>query len=137
MVNKMNNYFSPVFTIEQLNNIPQLGQYEFNILDTFNFSTEEVQEKLLDLNTPPDLDLGGPGGTYARGAPLKQKLNKNFRWLSIGKSNHSLFIILRLVTTGDQQLIIFYFFNTKMTNKFWQKFNHKEILIYYKKWLQT
>ena len=46
----MNNYFSSVFTIEQLNNVPQLGQYEGNILDTFSFSTEEVQEKLPHLN---------------------------------------------------------------------------------------
>ena len=42
MANSMNNYFSSVFTIEQLKNVPQLGQYEGNILDTFNFSTEEV-----------------------------------------------------------------------------------------------
>ena len=49
MANTMNNYFSSVFTIEQLN-VPQLGQYEGNILDTFNFSTEEVQEKLQHLN---------------------------------------------------------------------------------------
>ena len=48
----MNNYFSSVFTIEQLNDVIQLGldQYEGNILDTFNFSTEEVQEKLQHLN---------------------------------------------------------------------------------------
>ena len=46
----MNNYFSSVFTIEQLNNVPQLGQYGGNILDTFNFSTEQVQEKLQHLN---------------------------------------------------------------------------------------
>ena len=55
----MNNYFSSVFTIKQLNNVPQLGQYEANILDTFNFSTEEVQEKLQHLNiyksTGPDM----------------------------------------------------------------------------------
>ena len=55
----MNNYFSSVFTIEQLNNVPQLGQYEGNILDTFNLSTEEVQEKLQHLNiyksTGPDI----------------------------------------------------------------------------------
>ena len=49
-----------MFTIEQqLNNVPQLGQYEGNILDTFNFSTEEVQEKLQHLNiyksTGPDM----------------------------------------------------------------------------------
>ena len=53
----MNNYFSSVN--EQLNNVPQLGQYEGNILDTFNFSTEEVQEKLQHLNiyksTGPDM----------------------------------------------------------------------------------
>ena len=55
MANKMNNYFSSVFTIEQLNNVPQLGQYEGNMVDTFNFSTEEVQEKLQDLNTGPDM----------------------------------------------------------------------------------
>ena len=46
----MNNYFSSVFTIEQLNNVPQLGQYYGNIFDTFNFCTEEVQEKLQYLN---------------------------------------------------------------------------------------
>ena len=55
----MNNYFSSVLTIEQLNNVPQLGQYEGNILDTFNFSIEEVQEKLQHLNiyksTGPDM----------------------------------------------------------------------------------
>ena len=50
MANTMNNYFSSVFTIEQLNNIPQLGHYEGNVLDTFNLSTEEVQEKLQHLN---------------------------------------------------------------------------------------
>ena len=59
MANTMNNYFSTVFTIEQLNNVPQLRQYEGNILDTFNFSTEEVQEKLQHLNiyksTAPDM----------------------------------------------------------------------------------
>ena len=44
MANTTNNYFSSVFTIEQLNNVAQLGQYEGNILDTFNFSTEKVQE---------------------------------------------------------------------------------------------
>ena len=46
MANTMNNYFSSVFTIEQLNHVPQFGQYEGNTLDTFNISTEEVQEKL-------------------------------------------------------------------------------------------
>ena len=59
MANTMNNYFSSVFTIDQLNNVPQLGQYEGNILDTFNFSTEKVQEKLQHLNiykyTGPDM----------------------------------------------------------------------------------
>ena len=59
MANTMNNYFSSVFTIEQLNNVPQLRQYEGNILGTFNFSTEEVQEKLQHLNiyksTGPDM----------------------------------------------------------------------------------
>ena len=50
MANIMNNYFSSVFIIEELNNVPQLGQYEGNILDTFNFSTEEVQEKLQQLD---------------------------------------------------------------------------------------
>ena len=50
IANIMKNYFSSVFTIEQLNNVPQLGQYEGNILDTFNFSTEEVPEKLQHLN---------------------------------------------------------------------------------------
>ena len=42
MANMMNNYLSSVFTIEQLNNLPQLHQYEGDILDTFNFYTEEV-----------------------------------------------------------------------------------------------
>ena len=45
--------------IGQLNNVPQLGQYEGNILDTFNFSTEEIQEKLQHWNiyksTGPDM----------------------------------------------------------------------------------
>ena len=31
-------------------NVPQLGQYEGNILETFNFCTEEVQEKLQHLS---------------------------------------------------------------------------------------
>ena len=48
-----------MFTIEQLNNVTQLGQYEGNILDTLNFSTEEVQEKPQYLNifksTGPDM----------------------------------------------------------------------------------
>ena len=55
----MNNYFSSVFTLEQLKNFQQLIQYESNILDTFNFSTEKVQEKLQHLNiyksTGPDI----------------------------------------------------------------------------------
>ena len=59
MANTMNNYFSSVFTIEQLNNVPQLSQYEGNILDTFNFNTEEVQAQLQHLNiyksTGPDM----------------------------------------------------------------------------------
>ena len=49
MANTM-NHFSSVFTIEQLNNVPQLGQYVGNILDIVNFSTEEVQEQLQHLN---------------------------------------------------------------------------------------
>ena len=37
MANTMNNYFSSVFTIEQLNNVPQLCQYEGPVgLDTQN-----------------------------------------------------------------------------------------------------
>ena len=59
MANIMNNYFSSVFTIEQLNNVPQLRQHGGDILDTFSFSTEEVQEKLRHLNiyksTGPDM----------------------------------------------------------------------------------
>ena len=39
--NIMNNYCRSVFTIFTLQLFPQLGQYEGNILDTFNFSTEE------------------------------------------------------------------------------------------------
>ena len=50
MAKIINNYFSSVFTIKQPNNVPQLRQYEGNILDTFNFSTKEVQEKLQHLN---------------------------------------------------------------------------------------
>ena len=50
MANTMNNYCRAVLTIEQLNNVPQFGQYEGNILDTFNFNTEEVQEKPQHLN---------------------------------------------------------------------------------------
>ena len=34
MANIMNNYFRSVFTIEQLNNVTQLHQYEGNIFDT-------------------------------------------------------------------------------------------------------
>ena len=49
MANTMNNYFRSVYTIEQLNNVPQLWQYEGNILNTVNFSTEEVLEKLQHL----------------------------------------------------------------------------------------
>ena len=60
MDNTLNDYFSSVFTKEQLNNIPQLDQYEGNtIIDTFNFRVHEVQEKLQHLNiyksTRPDL----------------------------------------------------------------------------------
>ena len=59
MANTINNYFSSVFPIEQLNNVPQLGQYEGIILDTFNFRTDEVQKQLLHLNinksTRPDM----------------------------------------------------------------------------------
>ena len=51
-----------MFTTEQLNNVPQLGQYEGNILDIFNFNFryfKEVQEKLQHLNiyksTGPDM----------------------------------------------------------------------------------
>ena len=59
MANTMNKYYISVFTIEQLNNIPQLGQYKSNILDTFNFSTGEVQEMLQHLkiykSTGPDM----------------------------------------------------------------------------------
>ena len=50
MANTMNYYFSSLSTIEQLNNVPQLGQYKRNILDILNFSTEEVQEKRQHLN---------------------------------------------------------------------------------------
>ena len=46
MANTVNNFFNSVFTIEHLDNVSQLGQYQGNILDTFNFSTEKVQEKL-------------------------------------------------------------------------------------------
>ena len=59
MANTMNKYFSSVFTAEQLNNVPQLWKYEGKILDTLNFSTEEVQEKLQHMNiyksTGPDM----------------------------------------------------------------------------------
>ena len=48
-----------VFTLGQLKNIPQLDQYEGNILDTFNFCVKEVQEILQHLNiyksTGPDM----------------------------------------------------------------------------------
>ena len=73
MANTISNYFCSVFTIEQLNNVPQLGQYEGNIVDTFNFSTEEVQEMLQHLNiyksTGPDMlhprtNLLDPSHTY-------------------------------------------------------------------------
>ena len=48
---KMNNYFSKVFTIEQINNVPHLGQYQDNILGTLNYSTREVHEKLRNMTT--------------------------------------------------------------------------------------
>ena len=46
MANKLNTYFSSVFTPEQLNNIPQLPINVRNTLDTFNLILEDVQEKL-------------------------------------------------------------------------------------------
>ena len=59
MANTTNNYFSSVFTIEQLNNVSQVCEYEGNILDTFNFSSQEEQEKQQHLNiyksTKPDM----------------------------------------------------------------------------------
>ena len=61
MANMMNNYLiSSVFTIEQRNNVTQLSQYEGNIFETFDFSNEEVHEKLQHLNilynsTGPDM----------------------------------------------------------------------------------
>ena len=56
------NYFlTTLFTLEQLKNVPQFlssSEYEANILDTFNFSAEKVQERLQHLNiykyTRPD-----------------------------------------------------------------------------------
>ena len=63
MANTMNNFFFSVFTIEQQKDVPQLIQYEGNILDTFNFSTEEVQEKLQHLNTYKSI---GPGMLHPR-----------------------------------------------------------------------
>ena len=43
-----------MFTVEQLNSVPQLDQYEGSsywlAVGTFNFSTVEVQEKLQHLN---------------------------------------------------------------------------------------
>ena len=59
----MNNYFSSVFTIEQLNNVQKLGQYGGNILDTFNFRAEGVQEKLQHLNIYKST---GPGMLHPR-----------------------------------------------------------------------
>ena len=48
-----------MFTIEQQNNVQQLGQYEGNIFDTFNFCIEEVPEELQHLkiykSTGPDM----------------------------------------------------------------------------------
>ena len=41
---------SSLFTHEQLNNIPQLPGYVGNTLGTFNFSLEDVEEKLNHLN---------------------------------------------------------------------------------------
>ena len=45
MANALNDYFSSVFKHEQLNNIPQLDQYEANTIDIFNFRANEVQQK--------------------------------------------------------------------------------------------
>ena len=46
----MKNYFSSVYSIEQLKNVPQWGHYEGNILVTFNFSIEVAQKNLKHLN---------------------------------------------------------------------------------------
>ena len=56
MANTLNDYFNSVFTHEQLNNVPQLDQYEGNTIDTFNFRVNEVQEKLQHLNIYKSLD---------------------------------------------------------------------------------
>ena len=85
MANTMNNNFSSVFTIKQLNNVSLLGQYEGNILDTFNFSTEVVQEKVQHLNiyksTGPDmlhpLILSALGDKLAR--PLTHIFNNSVK----------------------------------------------------------
>ena len=54
MANIMNNFFTSVLcTIEQLNNVLQLGHYEGNIIDTFNFITEKVQKCNISTNTSP------------------------------------------------------------------------------------
>ena len=54
------NYFGFII---YTNNVLQLGQYEGNILDTFNFSTEEIQEKLQHLNIYKSI---GPDMLHAR-----------------------------------------------------------------------
>ena len=42
MANTLNDYFSSVFTHEQLNNIPQLDEYAGNTIDTINFRVNEM-----------------------------------------------------------------------------------------------
>ena len=80
MANSMNNYFSTVFNIELQNNVhTQLGQYVANILDTFNFSTEEVQEKLQNSNIQDKLCI-----TLVRGKLYSHLEMRNL----IGDSRH-------------------------------------------------
>ena len=81
MANTLNDYFSSVFTQEQLNNIPQLDKYEGSTIDTFNFRVNEVQKKLQHLNiyisTGPDLLHQGILRTLedSLSAPLTYKFN--------------------------------------------------------------
>ena len=57
MAKTQNDYVSSVFTHEQLNNIPQLDEYEGNTINTFNFRVNEVQKNyniLLTSTNAPD-----------------------------------------------------------------------------------
>ena len=86
-----------MFTIEQLNDVSQLGQYEGNILDTFNFITKEVQEQLQHLNIYKST---GPDMLHSRIlSALEDKLARPLTHIF----NHSVETGIIYLKTGNQQ----------------------------------